>query len=229
MKLISPLVAMLAIALMVESTAAEAEIVLSELIVDLQPGKQTRDDIEILNNSPDRTFVAVEPREILNPSLPSQTVRQDPDPEKLGILVSPSRLILEGGQRKLMRIAAIGASPDRERVYRITVKPVVGALQANESGLKIMVGYDVLVLVRPVHVLPAVTGVRKGRTLTFENHGNVSVEVIDGRQCSPDQRHCTELPGKRLYPGADWTVPLSSDLPAEYTLKSPGRSDRRDF
>ncbi len=66
---------------------ARADIVLSELIVDLQPGKQSREDIEIWNNSPDRAFVAVEPREIVNPSLPSQTGRaRTPDPEKLGIL-----------------------------------------------------------------------------------------------------------------------------------------------
>ena len=71
-------------------------------------------------------------------------------------------MILEPGQRKLIRVAAITASPDHEHVYRVTVKPVVGAIQANESGLKIMVGYDVLVLVRPVHAAPNVTAVRTG-------------------------------------------------------------------
>ena len=115
---------------------ARADIVLSELIVDLQPGKQTRDDIEVWNSSPDRAFVALEPREILNPSLPSQTARKDPDPEKLGILVSPARMILEPGQRKLIRIAALSTNPDRERVYRVTVKPVVGAVQSQASGLR---------------------------------------------------------------------------------------------
>ena len=83
---------------------AAADIVLSELIVDLQPGKQVRDDIEIWNNSPDRSFIAVEPREIVNASLPTQSVRRDPDPEKLGLLVSPARMILEPGQRKLIRV-----------------------------------------------------------------------------------------------------------------------------
>ena len=208
---------------------ARADIVLSELIVDLQPGKQSREDIEIWNNSPDRAFVAVEPREIVNPSLPSQTTRQDPDPEKLGILVNPARMILEPGQRKLIRVAAITASPDHEHVYRVTVKPVVGAIQANELGLKIMVGYDVLVLVRPVHAAPNVTAVRTGKSLTFANKGNVSVEVVDGRQCGTDRKLCTELPGKRLYPGASWTLELPSELPAEYTLRSPGHADRKAF
>ena len=80
---------------------ASADLVLSELIVELQPAKQVRDDVEIWNNSPERSYVAVEPREILKPGLPSQSEKRDPDPQKLGLLVSPSRMILEPGQRKL--------------------------------------------------------------------------------------------------------------------------------
>jgi P pilus assembly chaperone PapD len=221
--------AIAAAGLIAGASPARADLVLSELIVDLQPGKLTRDDLEVWNNSPDRAFVAVEPREIVNPALPSQTARQDPDPEKLGILVTPARIILEPGQRRLIRIADVAASPDREHVYRVTVKPVVGGITSSESGLKILVGYDVLVLVRPAQALTNVVAMRKGRTLTFDNKGNVSVEVIDGRQCGPDRKTCSALPGKRLYAGASWTVDLLSDGPAEYTLKSPGRADRKVF
>jgi hypothetical protein len=92
-----------------------------------------------------------------------------------------------------------------------------------------MVGYDVLVLVRPVHAAPNVTAVRTGKSLTFANKGNVSVEVVDGRQCGMDRKSCTELPGKRLYPGASWTLELPSELPAEYTLRSPGHADRKAY
>ena len=217
------------VASFVAAAPAGADIVLSELIVELQPGKQTRDDIEVWNNSSDRAFVAVEPREIINPGLPGQSARQDPDPEKFGILVNPARMILEGGQRKLIRIAAITPSPDHERVYRVTVKPVAGTLQSGETGLKIMVGYDVLVLVRPAAPAANVVAIRTGRTITFENKGNVSVEAVDGKQCTANKGACTALPGKRLYPGVSWTVELPADLPTEYTLRSPGRADRRIF
>ena len=223
------LAAVWGITALLAAAPAHADLVLSELIVELQPGKQVRDDIEIWNNSPERAFVAIEPREILNPSLPSQSMRQDPDPEKLGILVSPARMILEPGQRKLVRIAALSTSPDHERVYRVTVKPVVGVIQSESSGLKVLLGYDVLVLVRPAQAAASVIGFRSGRTLTFENKGNVSVEIVDGRQCAAVHTQCTQLPGKRLYAGASWTVELQSDVPAEYTLKSPGHADRRTF
>lgn len=208
---------------------AHAELVLSELIVELQPGKQIRDDVEVWNSSPERSFVSIEPREIIDPSLPSQSFLKDPDPEKLGLLVSPARMVLEPGQRKLVRIATLSTNWRREHVYRVTIKPVLGGIQSEDSGLKVVVGYDVLVLVRPAQPQPNVIASRSGRKLTFRNMGNVSVEIIDGRQCNGGHARCTNLPGKRLYSGASWTVDLPADLPAEYTLKSPGRTDHRTY
>ena len=224
-----PVVALLAASTLLAATPARAELVLSELIVDLQSGKHVRDDVEIWNKSDERAFVAVEPRQILNPSLANQSEHRDPDPEKLGLLVSPTRMILEAGQRKLLRIATLAPANSREQVYRVTVKPVIAGVQAPDSGLKILVGYDVLVLVRPPQALPSITATRNGRALTFNNQGNVSVEIVEGKQCNSSRAECKELPGKRLYPGASWTVELSSDLPAQYTLKSPGRVDRKTF
>lgn len=223
------MVAVLASASLSWAAPASADLVLSELIVELQPGKQVRDDVEIWNNSPERNYVSIEPREIVNPALSSQADRKDPDPQKLGLLVSPARMILEPGQRKLVRIATLSTDIEREHVYRVTVKPVVGGVQSSDTGLKVVIGYDVLVLVRPAQPIAHVSAVRKGRELTFSNSGNVSVEVVDGRQCASAHAACTELPGKRLYPGASWTVQLPSDLPAEYVLKSPGHSDRATY
>ena len=91
-------------------------------------------------------------------------------------------MVLEPGQHKFLRIATI-ASKDRERVYRVTVKPVVGQLSSEGSGLKLLVGYDVLVLVRPLEVNPHVRGTRSGDQLTLKNDGNVSVELVDGKEC----------------------------------------------
>ena len=215
--------------LLLLAVPAHADLVLSELIVELQPGKVTREDVEVWNNSPERSYVSVEPREIVDPSLPSQRDRKDPDPEKLGLLVEPARIILEPGQRRLVRIAALPADAMREHVYRVTIKPVPAPARSEDSGLKVVVGYDVLVLVRPALPARQVTATRTGRKLTFNNQGNVSVEVVDGRQCPAPRSKCTDLPGKRLYPGASWTVDLPADLPAEYTLKSPGRSDRVSY
>ncbi len=209
--------------------AGQADVVLSQLIVELKPGAAAVGDVDVWNNSPDRAYVAAEPREIISPGTAAQATRKDPDPEKLGLLVAPARMILEPGQHKLLRIASIGPMDTRERVYRITVKPEVGALVSDKSGLKLLIGYDVLVLVRPPAPRPVVVGKRSGNLLTFTNEGNVSIELAEGRQCDSAGKGCTALPGKRLYAGARWTEPLRSAAPVEYLVISTSGADRRTF
>lgn len=211
------------------AAAARADIVLSQLIVDLQSGKHDREDVEVWNNGPERAYVAVEPREIVDPGQASQSSRQDPDPQKLGLLVAPARMILEPGQRKLMRIASIAPDSGRERVYRVTVKPVAGRLSSSDSGLKVLVGYDALVLVRPAAAHPSVTGTRTGNRLTLRNDGNVSVELVRGRQCDSSGKACRDLPGKRLYAGAQWTQTLPTAGRVDYMVMSPAGQNPRSF
>lgn len=208
---------------------ARAELVLSQLVVELHPGAKLREDVEVWNSAHERAYVAVEPSEILNAGLRDERRTEEPDPERRGLLVAPARMILEPGQRKLIRVAAIGTDTNRERVYRVTVKPVAGELSSEKSGLKILVGYDLLVLVRPNHIRPSFLASRVGDTLNFRNAGNASVELVDGRQCQTDGKNCMQLPGKRLYSGSQWSVRLRSGLTAEYTVISDGRSLRQKF
>lgn len=208
-----------AVALACISVPVDAELVVSDLIVELLADAQSRKDVEVWNNSKERSYVVVSPAEILNPGRPTEQRVQDPDPEKLGLLVSPIRMILEPGQRRVVRIARISPEPDRERIYRITVKPVVGELTGDQSGLKVLVGYDVLTIVRPANPSPKISGFREGKTLSVRNDGNSSAELIKGRQCNPHGR-CVDLPGKRLYSGADWKQELPGNEPVEYMVKN---------
>ena len=219
-----PLFLAAAVAAAVPETA-RAELILSQLIVELQPGKASRQDIEVRNTDSARAYVAVEPRQVLDAGQPTERRVGDPDPEKLGLLVSPARMILEPGQHKLLRFADIAPPSDLERVYRVTVKPVAGGINAEESGLKILVGYDVLVLVRPSKPVPNVTAVRTGRTITWRNDGNVSAELTDGKQCEASS--CVDLPGKRLYPRASWSVDLPKDGKAEYLVRTTAGITKR--
>lgn len=200
------------------ATPAQAQLVLSQLVVELVPGEQDRADIEILNKSPDRSFVAIEPREVIAPGTAQESKRTDPDPEKLGLLVSPERLVLEPGEHRLIRIAALGSN-SQERVYRVRVEPVVGQLSSSASGLKILVGYDVLVLVRPSDAKPHVSGTRSGQDLRLVNDGNVSVELTSGRACDAAMRNCKDLPGGRLYAGAAKSITIGSASTVQYKLK----------
>lgn len=218
--------ACVALALPVAPLAAQIQV--SQLIVELQPGKHDRQDVDVGNGGTVRAFVEIDPREILNPGSAPESARTDPDPEKLGLLVSPARLVLEPGEHRLIRIATLPALADRERVYRVTVKPVVGKLSTAQSGLKVLVGYDMLILVRPTVPNPVVSGTRSGNALTIRNNGNVSVELNDGKQCAA-ANDCAPLPAKRLYAGQSWTQQLEGSAPADYEVDSPGKSERMHF
>jgi P pilus assembly chaperone PapD len=204
---------------LVATSEARAELILSQLVVDLQPGKLARHDIEVINNGPETLYVAVEPREVVGAGTSQSSSRQDPDPEKLGLLVSPARMVLDPGKRKLLRVAAIAGSSNHERVYRVTVKPVVGQLSSESGGLKILVGYDVLVLVRPSAAHVQINGTRSDKTLTLRNDGNASIELTGGKQCNTRGKDCHDLPGGRLYVGAEKNVPIDPARPASYMLK----------
>ena len=201
-------------------SAARAELVLSQLVVDLSPGDQSRSDLEVWNNGKERSFVSVEPREVIAPGTASESRSADPDPEKLGILVSPNRLILEPGERRLIRIAAIAPPSGHERVYRVTVKPVMGKLSSERSGLKVLVGYDVLVLLRPDVLKPHVSASRSADQLTLRNDGNMSLELVDGERCERATNVCQSLPSKQLYSGAATQVAATATQTVRYKAKA---------
>ena len=208
---------------------ALADMSLSQVIVDLGPDQPPRDDIEVGNTGRERLYVVVEPAEIVSPGQPDEHREQRRDPEQLGLLATPNRLILEPGQRKLVRIVALAPRGERDRIYRVVIKPVVGELAAQQSALKILVGYDVLVIVRPKKPIDGVTGARSGRTLTIRNAGNTNAEIFEGRQCDETGKNCAELQAKRLYAGASWEQILPRDAPASYTVRIQGQATVRRF
>jgi hypothetical protein len=87
------------------ATLAQAEMVLSQVIVDLLPGNPPREDIEVWNDGPERMYVLAEPFEIRAAGTSDeQRVRAGPA-DQSGILVSPQRLVLARGPRPIVSFA----------------------------------------------------------------------------------------------------------------------------
>lgn len=223
------MVATLAALLLIAPGDARADLALSTLVLELAPTTQTRADVEVWNSGSESSYVTVEPREILGAGTADEFRRKDPDPEKLGLLVAPARMVLEPGERRLLRVANFAPTSDRERVYRVTVAPVVAGLSSPSSGLKILVGYEVLVLVRPASFRMDVSSRRAGNQLILRNDGNVSVELVNGSDCDSGGQQCRPLAGGRLYVGAEKTVDISAERRAEYTLKAGKEVFRKFF
>lgn len=212
-----------ALALLLPVAPAHAELSISQLIIEFLPGQARTSDVEIYNDSTERSFVSVEPSEVVSPGTASERRVTSPDPAKLGLLVSPNRLVLEPKQRRLLRIATLPGATERERVYRVTVKPLAGEVTGSESGLKLLVGYDLLVLARPTRIDPVITSTRSGRELTLTNRGNASVELLDGKQCDPTGSDCRSLAKKRMYAGASWTLTLPHSTSGEFRVRAANK------
>ena len=208
-----------ALAAAVTTTPAAAQLVLNQVIVDLDPTKLARMDVEASNTGKERIYVVADPFEIVNPGKPGERRVVNPDPAALGLLVTPQKMILEPGERKLIRIASIAPPSTSERIYRVTIKPVVGDVSAAGSALKVLVGYDVLAIVRPTTMTGIVTGIRQGNTLTLANSGTTNVELYEGKQCDAKGVNCVLLPARRLYAGAAWQQPIDPARSVDYRVK----------
>lgn len=211
------------------ASSAQGGMVLSEVIVDFQPGKPTHEDIEVWNDGPDRIYVVVDPAEIDNPGTTQERRVSNPDPAVSGLLATPQRLVLEPDQRRVIRISAVSPRRAVDRIYRVTVKPVAGPISADASALKVLVGYDVLVLYRPQVPSGDVTASRIGRTLTIRNQSNTARELFGGKQCDTGGQNCKDLPAKRVYAGATWEQTLPYDRPVEYQITSGNGAVRKQF
>ena len=222
-------IAAAAVATVSLATPASADLVLSQVVVDLAASAVPRTDIEVSNTGKDRMYVVAEPAEIVDPGTPREKRVASIDPGVSGLLVTPQKMILEPGERRLLRIAVIGARRARDRIYRVTVKPVAGEITAGGSALKLLVGYDMLVIVRPPVLDGTIAATRTGATIVLANTGSTNVELYEGRQCDVTGKDCRPLPPRRLYAGADWTQTIDPNRPVEYRVKTGTTVETRRF
>ena len=201
---------------------ASANMVLSEAIIHFEPGKPLRKDIEVSNPSSENLYVHIEPKIVLDPGTENESRESISDPRESGLLVTPNKIVVPPGGRKLVRLISLKPLGEKERVYRVTFKPVVGDLESEQIGIKILIGYEVLVLMQPASPEPNLVAQRTGKTMSFTNKGNTNVLLREGTQCpsnktsNPDE--CESLRGKRLYPGNQYKVDLPYNRPVEYQM-----------
>jgi P pilus assembly chaperone PapD len=216
------LAALLGLILWVFVPSARAEMALSKVVVDFTSVRPARDDVEITNTGDEILYVSIEPAEIVNPGRPEERRVASPNPTELGLLVSPNRLVLGPGERKVVRLSLLERPADRDRIYRVTVKPVIGEIVARQSGLKLVVGYDVLVIARPENARARLEVSRSGNAVELRNTGNTNALLFNGRQCAGEEADCTELPSKRIYAGNTWQLQLPATGQARFMMESDG-------
>ena len=207
---------------------ARAQLAVSEMIVDMASPDDRR-DLVVTNTGDETMYVVVEITEFINPGMFNQSEIQHRTPDETGLLVSPSKMVLGAGERAVVRMAVIERPDGADRVFQVTVKPVLAEGEVETTMIRMLVAYGVLVIVRPEELMPDFAVQRNGQMLFVENSGNTMIEFAYGQQCDAGGNSCFDLPSKRVYPGGTWQVELAYDTPAKYRVTSGGDTEVREY
>ena len=165
---------------------AHAQLIVNKSTIELTESSP-RSNIRITNPSADTLYVNLDIDELLNPAV-DESLRTPidllADPK---ILVLPQQMVLEPGQTKIVRIITTSTQVNTDQVYRLNVvpfagKPLMGESEEKSVGVKILLGYKLLVLVRPEQILPNIEYTRLANSLMFNNAGNTSVLLREIRR-----------------------------------------------
>lgn len=207
---------------------ASALISVTPVIVDTQAQSSAdandldMQDVRVFNNGDQVAYVRVTPKVVQNPGTPSEKQVEMTNPEDLGLLVSPRKLMIPAGQFKIVRFVFTQKPTNVDRIFRVDIQPVSaellmpGTKQKDEMGIKLLVGYAVLVIQRPDNAKPVLTITRDGRTVTVKNTGNTNALLGDGQQCDSSGKNCKQLPVDRLYAGNTWTFTAPASSPVTF-------------
>jgi len=193
-----------------------AQMLIDNAIVYFGKEYPDRRDIEVANTGKSPLYLRVTPYEITHPGTPEEKKVKASDPRQTGLLVTPAKLVVAPGGRKRIRFVNLDKNRSAERVFRVLLQPVAGKVKSTQTGLKLLIGYEVLVLAQPADIRPDLQAHRNGRELVLDNQGNVDIYLRDVRQCPPsekDRSRCQMLRDKRLYPGNSWSLKLPRNWP----------------
>lgn len=172
------------------SAPAYGQLAIDRLWLDMGAGGVPRSDLVVRNESDDKYYITVTTSEILNPGTPDEVRRLGSNPEELGLLTTPSRMILEPGQMRAIRVVSLNKDLTKDRVYRVNVTPQIGELTATPSAadtrglaIKLLAAFDVLVTVRPEREESKLAAWREGNFLNLASIGNSNVLLLDGQIC----------------------------------------------
>ena len=192
------------------SSPAQAEFVLSEMIIDFPEKAARQHDVDVISRDKETLYIATETYVVEHPATPDEKRTLVTDPTKSGLMITPNKMVLPAQARKLIRLLLLNPPSDKEQIYRVVVKPVIQGVDETQKrvALKVLVGYEALVMVRPQTAKIEVTAERKGNSLTLTNKGNTNANLQAGKQCDATGINCKDINLTRLYAGATWTTTL---------------------
>lgn len=208
---------------------SHAEFIISTAILEFTHDGPKQQDIELISRSLGSDYIEAEINEVLNPGSLNESRVLIENPAESGILVTPDKTILNGRGRKTLRFVVMKDLDDREHIYRVAVKPVIKGVESNETvGLKVLIGYEVLVIIRPSQINPSYQAKRVGSKMMIKNDGNTNILFQNGQQCSPEEK-CKMPPVIRVYAGETIEADLPIDKPVSYSIWDGKKTIEKKF
>ena len=171
-------------ACLLAAAPARAEFVIGTAILEFTSDGPRQQDVELSGHGTEGSdYIVTEISEMHHPGAPDETRDVLAEPEQGRLLVTPDKTILPAGSRQLLRFVLLQDLDATEHVYRVAIKPVVkGVAGKDKVGLKILIGYEVLVILRPAAIASAYTARREGKSLALDNTGNSDILFQNGQQ-----------------------------------------------
>lgn len=195
---------------LIASSQALATMSLDRMIVYFKPDQLPRQDVVVTNPDKENLYLQTEVYKVVNPGTEKEERIRITDPNEIKLLATPGKAIIPPNGRKTVRLVSLETPKDKELVYRVTFRPVVGDLEAKKTAIKLLVAYQALVFVRPQNPEYKVASKVSNGKMTFTNSGNINVVLRNGKYCASSKvESCTDLSdGTRIYAGESWDMPL---------------------
>jgi P pilus assembly chaperone PapD len=194
------------------SVSSHAQLSVNKSILELTNSERT-EIVRLTNTGEDTFYINVNLHEIIEPAISDTNSRELNNPVEDGVLVHPRQLILEPGQTRSVKVVVTEPVESVDRVFRLNIKPLAGdALPQGASqqaaGVRILLGYELLVLARPDKLQPNIELHRGDDHVVLQNLGNTSVLLRKISACKHADSFCADLKPNRLYPNESHRIDL---------------------
>ncbi len=166
----------LVLALFVFGATAQSSMRLDRNVVYFDPSDPDRQDVVVQNPDAEPMYLEVEVMQVVHPGTPDEQLIKVRGAREAGLLVSPNKLVVPAGGRKLLRFVNLAGRGDEERIYRVNVTPKLGEIKATAAAVKKLVEdakdlsrnapdldkvMEMLILVRGMHEEGSLTEARR--------------------------------------------------------------------
>lgn len=216
------------------SIAASKKITTSLYTINLGAHLGKSDYFTVTNKGTAKAYVLLSASKVINPDRSNAKLITNKNPKKLGLLVTPNKLILKPNQSRKVKVTSLVKNNDTDVVFRINGSEVAmpkkgKSLEKGQTGfvMDVGIGFTTTVIARPAKMQPKLDSKIVDGKLLLTNVGNTSFSMTNIRQC-PSKDQCFPFSNKFFFPGIEKTITLNNaggDI--DYEFVYPGTKEEK--